>query len=125
MTLRMNRGEWTVQLEGRPGTAKVVTFEAQSPSTQTGGKLGIKQWPASSYRVTIQRNKLTNGGTICAHDGCTAQWRDFDDPIFDEWMRSDRLLLTTPIFATPDTEEGDDKPKSEDEPKEPAPGAES
>ena len=101
IVLRMNRGEWTVQLEGRPGKATVVTFDDKKTTKRSGLKLGIKQWPASPYRVTIQRNKLTNGGKICAHSGCAAQWTDFDDPLFDEWMRADRLLLTTPVFGDP------------------------
>ena len=109
IVLRMNRGEWTVQLEGRPGKATVATFDDKKITKRSGPKLGIKQWPASPYRVTIQRNKLTNGGKICAHAGCAAQWTDFDDPLFDDWMRADRLLLTTPVFGVPaekNTEEG-------------------
>ena len=114
IVLRMNRGEWTVQLEGRPGKATVATFNDKKPTKRSGSKLGIKQWPTSPYRVTIQRNKLTSGGRICAHAGCTAQWTDFDDPLFDDWMRADRLLLTTPVFGVPEEEKTDEETVSDE-----------
>ena len=112
MVLRMNRGDWTVQLEGRPGRSKVVTFDKEDPTLKRGSKVGIKRWPESKYSVTIQRNKLTAGGKICAHSGCASQWSDFDDPMLDEWMRASRLLLTTPVFGEPEAKE---PPESGDE----------
>jgi len=117
MVLRMNRGEWTVQLEGRPGTSKVVTFNKEDGTLKRGAKAGIKRWPESKFSVTIQLNKLTSGGKICAHSGCSSQWSDFDDPMLDDWMRSDRLLLTTPVFDAPesgDTPEADENDAEEE-----------
>ena len=117
LVLRMNRGEWTVQLEGRPGGGDVVTFGTDDTTLKAGAKAGIKRWPASEYRVTIQRNKLTVGGKICAHSGCTSEWADFDDPMLDEWMRADRLLLTTPVFGSPapDDDDGSEEPDTDKE----------
>ena len=111
----MNRGDWSVQLEGRPGKSKEVTVDKGSSTIKLGSKGGIKRWPDSKYRVTIQRNKLTAGGKICAHSGCVSQWSDFDDPMLAEWMRASRLLLTTPVFGEPDSEEAPESEHKETE----------
>ncbi|MFT5431662.1 MAG: hypothetical protein ACI9OJ_002359 [Myxococcota bacterium] len=91
IVLRVNRGEWRIQVKGTDAAKEVVTFGGKtSKTTTTGG--GQKVWPPTPVQVLVKKRFITNGGRICAHSECKAPWSEYDDPAFDAWRNQERLL---------------------------------
>ncbi|MBT9560318.1 MAG: hypothetical protein IV100_30105 [Myxococcales bacterium] len=101
-TVRLQPGEWRIQVVGLPGSDDVVRFDtAASPSGAPADDVG---YPEVAVPTPIGANRLTNGGRICAHRACTAAWRPFDHPNFSDWERFKRYLEATPAPESPPAE---------------------
>ncbi len=93
-TVRLQPGDWRIQVLGLPGSDDVVRFE--TGATPSGAPLEEVGYPKVAVPTPIGANRLTNGGRICAHRACTLPWRPFDHPNLSDWKRFKRYLEATP-----------------------------
>lgn len=91
VVVRVNAGDWEVQITGSPAPGDVITFSG-SQAGGDGDASRPRGWPEKPYEVRVRPGMLTNGGHLCAHRGCKTVWESFEHPKLEAWREARRYL---------------------------------
>ena len=123
VVMRLNPGEWTMQITGNPGEGDVIKFAGRGKAQAKPPAKGPAWWPKKPIEVRVARNRLTWVGRVCAHRTCPTDWSATTNPAVDRWQTVRRLIrLNPPPASTPEKPKekavkGADKEAAKDTPR--------